>query len=83
MKIAVAGQLLRMTGLLLEVIGAVGILSGKPEFRVSLPSGGTLAPAWIVVAIGFVLWMIGTALFYGSRAQARRVRDQSDHDSGA
>jgi hypothetical protein len=64
------GQILRLGGLLIEMVGVVAVLADYPNLaaaRLRLPGGPVVAPAWIAIALGFLLWLIGTILIYGSR----------------
>jgi hypothetical protein len=66
----VTGQILRLGGLLIEMLGVLGILTGSRDAgaaRLRLPGGTLIAPAWIAVALGFLIWLVGTFLVYGSR----------------
>jgi hypothetical protein len=67
----VNGQILRLGGLLIEMLGVLGIVTGHPDAgaaRLRLPGGTMIAPAWIAVALGFLMWMLGSFLVYGSRS---------------
>jgi len=64
------GQILRLVGLLIEMLGVLGVVAGRPNFgatRLRLPGGTTVAPAWIAVTLGFLIWLIGTILVVASR----------------
>jgi hypothetical protein len=66
----VTGQILRLGGLFIEMLGVLGIVTGNHDVgaaRLRLPGGTMVAPAWIAVALGFVIWLLGTFLAYGSR----------------
>jgi hypothetical protein len=64
------GQILRLGGLLIEMLGVLGVVTRSPEVaaaRLRLPGGTMMAPAWIAVVLGFLIWLLGTFLVYGSR----------------
>ncbi len=63
------GAILRRTGLVLEVLGVIGIMGQQPEKSklVTVPMIGTISPAWCALAVGFVLWLAGTILFFRAR----------------
>jgi hypothetical protein len=66
----VGGQIFRLGGLILEMVGLGGVMTGHPGLGladVRVPDGSTLAPAWIAVGLGFLIWLTGTMLIYGSR----------------
>ena len=66
----VSGQILRLGGLVIELLGVLAVMTGSPDFgaaRLPIPGGTTVAPAWILVVVGFVTWLLGTFLVYGSR----------------
>jgi hypothetical protein len=63
-------QIIRLGGLILEMVGLGAVITGHPGLGlgdVRLPDGRTLAPAWIAVGLGFLIWLTGTMLIYGSR----------------
>jgi hypothetical protein len=64
------GQLLRMAGLLIEMIGLVGVVlerGGDQGLRVRIPGGSTISASWLAVAIGFVVWLVATILLAATR----------------
>jgi hypothetical protein len=67
---SVIGHILRMSGLLTELIGVWAIFTrwgGKDATRISFPGGTTAPIGWLVVALGFVLWFTGSVLLSLSR----------------
>jgi hypothetical protein len=75
-----AGHLIRMCGLLIEMLGVWGVYSSTGEndhARIQLPGGSIVPLAWLVVALGFVIWLTGTIIVYGSRKN-RRPRQMDD-----
>ncbi len=66
----VVGQILRLVGLMIEMFGVFGVLTGRGDFeavRLRLPNGTVVSPAWIAIALGFVIWLLGTILGLGPR----------------
>jgi hypothetical protein len=64
------GHILRMVGLLIEMLGVWGVYSGgdaKTMAHIPLPGGKTMPLAWLGVGLGFVVWLLGTAMVYSSR----------------
>jgi len=82
MKLATAGQLTRISGLLCELLGIGGIL------YVSSRGAKTLSPIFgrdpdsvfkALVVCGFVLWLIGRTMISMYRVrESRRVRRDGD-----
>jgi hypothetical protein len=69
---SVTGQSLRMGGLLIEVLGVMGIMTGRGDIeaaRLRLPGGTVVSPMWIVFALGLVIWVVGTILVFGARSK--------------
>jgi hypothetical protein len=72
--ISVTGHILRMVGLLIEMLGVWGVYTasdGQPTTQIPLPNGKTVPLAWLWVGLGFVVWLTGTALVYTSRRRRR------------
>jgi hypothetical protein len=71
-----AGPILRLTGLLIEMLGIWAVFQqsrGPEAARWQLPGGSSLPLAWLAVALGFILWLLGTIMVYGSRSRHRAV----------
>jgi hypothetical protein len=74
------GQLLRLGGLVVEMLGVWAVMKGgegRFATRISLPGLEPVPLAWIGVGLGFVLWLIGTVLVYSSRP-SRKMTENSD-----
>ncbi|HZW29923.1 MAG TPA: hypothetical protein VFF52_04395 [Isosphaeraceae bacterium] len=66
----ITGQVLRLGGLFLELLGVIGVISEPAVLRdvgLRLPGGILVSPAWIAVALGFLAWLLGTYLLLASR----------------
>jgi hypothetical protein len=66
----VTGQVLRLGGLLIELLGVIGVASepaGVGAVRLRLPGGMLVSPAWVAVVVGFVAWLLGTYLLLATR----------------
>jgi hypothetical protein len=64
------GQSVRFGGLLIEFFGVMGVMTGKGDIEslhIRLPGGTDVSPAWIVLALGFVVWLVGTILVASAR----------------
>ena len=65
----VIGQVLRLGGLFLELLGVIGVISEPAAVgavRLRLPGGILVSPGWIAVGLGFVAWLLGTYLLLRS-----------------
>jgi hypothetical protein len=66
----VTGQYLRLGGMLIEMIGVIGVITGKGDIaslHLRLPGVGVVSPAWIAVVLGFVIWLAGTIIVASAR----------------
>jgi hypothetical protein len=66
----VTGQILRLGGLFIELLGVIGVASEPADggaVRLRLPGGTTVSLAWIAVILGFVSWLLGTYLLLAAR----------------
>jgi hypothetical protein len=64
------GQFMRIGGLLVEMLGVYAVMKGNEgnfAMKVRLPGFEPILLGWLGVAVGFVLWLVGTALVYWSR----------------
>jgi hypothetical protein len=80
----VTGQILRTIGLLIELLGFMGVMTGRDDIaalRLRLPNGTELSPAWIAFAVGFVIWMIGTVVVFKSQRTKPPSKPRDDWDS--
>jgi hypothetical protein len=79
---AIAAQIIRMSGLLIELVGVWLVFTERDNANpatLSFPGGSTLPVSWLVVAIGFAVWFIGTVLVAVSRRPRRRL-ERIDND---
>ena len=67
----VAAHLIRMGGLLIEMIGVWAVFTDRGG-TVSLPGGSAAPLAWLALGLGFVLWLAGTVLVMFLRAPRRK-----------
>ncbi len=66
----VTGQSLRLGGMLIEMLGVMGVVTGKGDIeaaRLQIPGFSPVSPAWIAVVLGFVIWLVGTILVSSSQ----------------
>jgi hypothetical protein len=69
------GQIVRLIGLAIEVAGlfAQVLRTRTDQTGAPLPGQFSSRQVWIVVGVGFVIWMIGTILTYWQQSgQSRR-----------
>ena len=80
----ITGHLIRLTGLLVEMIGVWAVFTARDDQHptlISLPSGHTVLAAWVAVGLGFILWFTGTVIVYMSRTQQKsRGKDPEERD---
>jgi hypothetical protein len=81
----VTGQILRLFGLLIEMLGVWGVVAGSREAgapRLPPPAGHAIDPAWIAVAAGFLIWLFGTYMIHGwSHRPRHAVRTGEDPEN--
>ena len=78
------GHIIRISGLVIEMVGiwAVYQTNGdKDQTKLQLPGGTEVPLAFIVIGVGFVLWLTGTLLIYAGRPRARYVDDNPSESS--
>jgi hypothetical protein len=71
------GHLIRITGLLIEMLGVWAVYAGRDDKNptlVSFPGGKAVPVAWLAVGLGFVLWLIGTIVISVARSRRRAPR---------
>jgi hypothetical protein len=64
----IVGQFMRLGGLLVEMLGVLAVMKGNEGLfatKLQLPGFEPVPLAWIGIALGFVLWLVGTVLFIG------------------
>ncbi|MGP0066269.1 MAG: hypothetical protein ACLQGP_22030 [Isosphaeraceae bacterium] len=70
------GQSLRLGGMLIEMLGVMGVMTGKGDIeslRLRLPGDTVVSPAWTAVVLGFVIWLVGTILVASSRTSRPKL----------
>jgi hypothetical protein len=68
------GQLLRLIGLVIEMIGVVGVIrerGGQDVPHVQIPGGPTVSAGWAAVVLGFVVWLVATIILAATRPPRR------------
>jgi hypothetical protein len=76
---------MRIGGLIVEMLGVLAVMKGNEGIfatKLQLPGFEPVPLAWVGVALGFVLWLIGTVLVYWSRpprnASSREINESLD-----
>jgi hypothetical protein len=82
MNIRLTGQILRIAGLLIEMIGilAFGLWT---RADVPLPSLIRQLPSeslWVLIGIGFATWLLGSILAYWPRTKPRTAKPSRKYD---
>jgi hypothetical protein len=76
------GHLIRITGLLIELVGVWAVYAGRDDKAptlVSLPGGRAVPAAWLAVGLGFALWLAGTIIVSMSRARRRAFKAEEEN----
>ena len=75
------GQLLRLVGLLLEMVGVIGVVrerGGTDVPHIQVPGGPTVSAAWFAAVLGFVVWLVATILLSATRPPRRESPPSPD-----
>ena len=74
------GQIVRMIGLAIEVAGilAQALWTRTDQTGAPLPGNFSSLQVWIVVGVGFVLWLAGTILIYWPQNTGKRQSSARD-----
>jgi hypothetical protein len=83
MSIRPAGQILRIAGLLIEMLGIVAF-GLRTRADVPMPSfvrGLSSDTLWIMVGIGFAIWLLGSVMAYWPSPKAGTEK-RSPRDDG-
>jgi hypothetical protein len=71
------GQILRATGLLIELLGVIGVMAQSRTSnvgRVSLPGVDSVSLGWLALVVGFTLWLVGRIMISVSSRVKRGSR---------
>ena len=61
------GHIIRMIGMLIEMIGVWGVYqanNSKSPWLISIPGSGPIFVAWIPVFVGLIIWLTGVFIVY-------------------
>lgn len=81
----VQGQILRIVGLFIEMLGILLLVFRTKTDDLGAPASGSLSrtQAWWIIGCGFVAWLIGSIVIYWPRPPRRdSQRLQEPNDPG-
>ena len=83
MSIRFTGQILRIAGLLIEMLGilAYGLRTRADVPLPSLIRQMSIDTIWILIGIGFATWLLGTILAHWPRPKLRAAKPSPKDDS--
>ena len=64
------GHIIRMIGMLIEMLGVWGVYQAsqsKTPWLISIPGRGTIPVAWLAVFLGLCIWLAGVFIVYSYR----------------
>jgi hypothetical protein len=75
-----AGQILRIVGLLIEMFGIMSLGLRSRGDEAGGPLGGlfSMRGVWILVAIGFAIWLVGSVLTYWPQRSLKKTKMDLD-----
>jgi hypothetical protein len=79
------GHLVRICGLLIEMLGVWGVFSSggaKDSARLHFSGGNEIPVPWLAVGVGFLLWFAGTIIVYFSGPTRKTRSDRFDNNAG-
>ncbi len=70
------GQILRMLGLLIEMAGIVALVAWNRTDGAGAPLPGSLSSrqVWTIVITGFMIWLVGSIIFFWPRRRRNKPR---------
>jgi hypothetical protein len=77
------GQVLRLTGLLLESLGVIAVVSqsrGASIPSVPMPGGASIPLGWLAVAAGFGLFLAGRIILLMTAPRKSKLRKSPPDD---
>jgi hypothetical protein len=77
------GQALRLTGLLIELLGAIAVVlqsRGTSIASVPLPGGASVSLGWLAVAVGFALFLTGRIILVITAPPKGKLRKSPTDD---
>jgi hypothetical protein len=75
------GHIIRMTGMLIEMLGLWGVVqttNSKAPWLIPISGAGTMPVAWLAVFIGLIVWLIGVFIVYSNVAHDSNKRPSID-----
>ncbi len=77
------GQFMRLGGLIIEMLGVWAVFQSggdKPPATIQLPGMAPASLPWIGIGLGFLLWLVGSALVYSTRSSRKAPSSPKDPD---
>jgi hypothetical protein len=75
------GHIIRMTGMLIEMLGVWGVYqasNSKRPWLISLPGTQSMPAAWLAVFAGLIIWLIGAFIVYSRNPRAAKKIARAD-----
>jgi hypothetical protein len=75
------GHIIRMTGMLIEMLGLWGVVqtsNSRAPWLISIPGAGTMPVAWLAVFIGLIVWLVGVFIVYSYKPRDSKKRPSVD-----
>jgi len=75
------GHIIRMTGMLIEMLGLWGVVQtrdSKAPWLISIPGAGTMPAVWLAVFVGLIVWLVGVFIVYSHKPSARKNSQPDD-----
>ena len=67
------GHIIRMTGMLIEMLGVWGVYqanNSKTPWLISIPGTARMPAAWLAVFVGLIIWLVGVFIVYSYKPTA-------------
>jgi hypothetical protein len=77
------GHVIRMFGMLIEMLGVWGVYqasNSKTPWQISIPGAGPMPVAWLAVFVGLIVWLTGVFIVYSNkplRQKKMRLEDEA------
>ncbi len=75
------GHIIRMTGMLIEMLGLWGVVqtrNSKAPWLISIPGAGSMPVAWLAVFIGLIVWLAGVFIVYSYKPSGTKKTRPGD-----
>ena len=75
------GHIIRMIGMLVEMLGVWGVYqasNSKAPWVISISGAGTMPVAWLAVFAGLIIWLAGVFIVYSNNPYRRKKLRSED-----